>query len=220
MVDEKRGPGRPRSIERHRAVLRATNELLSERRYAEVTMEGIAERAGVAKQTLYKWWPSRARLVMEAYLELVGRRLPIPEAERPRSEETNLDAALLDLMLETYRAFDSDGLGRIFAGLVADAQSDPELLGEFRESYMAVRRARVAELLREGISRGELPRDVDVELALDLLYGPMWIRLLVKRAPLDSTFAEGVVGTVLHGLRAATSALPARKQAPKERVVR
>lgn len=220
MVVEKRGPGRPRSVERHRAVLRATNELLSELRYAEVTMEGIAERAGVAKQTLYKWWPSRPRLVMEAYLERVGQRVPIPEADRPRAEDTTLDTTLLALMLETYRAFDSDGLGRIFAGLVADAQSDPELLDEFRESYMAVRRAHVAGLLHGGISRGELPRNVDVELALDLLYGPMWIRLLVKRAPLDCAFAEGVVGTVLQGLRTSTRGLSARKRPPKEKVVR
>lgn len=220
MADERRGPGRPRSIECHRAVLRATNELLSERRYADVTMEGIAERAGVAKQTLYKWWPSRPRLVMEAYLERVGRTVPMPAVARPRTGEASLDTDLLALMVETYRAFDEDGLGRIFAGLVADSQSDPELLDEFRDSYLAIRRAQVADLLRAAVSRGELPGGVDVELALDLLYGPMWLRLLVKRAPLDRAFAEGVVDTVLQGLRTSTRGLPARKRAPKEKVVR
>jgi AcrR family transcriptional regulator len=200
--------------------LRATNELLSERRYADVTMEGIAERAGVAKQTLYKWWPSRPRLVMEAYLERVGRTVPMPAVARPRTGEASLDTDLLALMVETYRAFDEDGLGRIFAGLVADSQSDPELLDEFRDSYLAIRRAQVADLLRAAVSRGELPGGVDVELALDLLYGPMWLRLLVKRAPLDRAFAEGVVDTVLQGLRTSTRGLPARKRAPKEKVVR
>lgn len=203
---ERRGPGRPRSVECQTAVLRATAELLDEGRYVEVTMEAIAKRAGVAKQTLYKWWPSRARIVMEAYREKVGGTIRI-------ADTGDFDQDLERLMIETATGLrrSSDGLrglGAVLAGLIADAQNDVELLEEFKTSYFAPRRARVVALVEGAKERGELPKDADVELVLDLLYGPIWVRLLVGHAPLDAKFAREVVANVLRGLRAGA---PARR---------
>ncbi len=197
--------GRPRSVACQNAILRATADLLGEVRYSDLTMESIAKRAGVAKQTLYKWWPSRARLVMEAYRERVGGAIPI--------EDTGvLDHDLEKLMLETTRALREasrdgrTGLGAVFAGLIADAQGDEELLEEFRRSYFDLRRARVGKLLESAKVRGELPARTHVESALDLLYGPIWLRLLVRHGPLDEALAREVVANVLRGLRAAPQA--------------
>jgi AcrR family transcriptional regulator len=195
-----RSPGRPRSIACHDAVLRATADLLDEVRYSEVTMEAIAKRANVAKQTIYKWWPSRPRLVMEAYRERIGVAIRI-------TDSGHIDRDLERLMIETTTALREasqngrTGLGAVFAGLIADAQGDVELLDEFRKSYFDVRRARVAELLGSAVRRGELPAHTDIETALDLLYGPIWLRLLVRHAPLDAKLAKSVVASVLGGLR-------------------
>lgn len=207
-----RGPGRPRSLACRKAVLEATSDLLSEVRYAEVTMERIAKRAGVAKQTIYKWWPSRPRLVMEAYREKVGFAISI-------SDTGDLDRDLERIMIKTTRALrdasadGGTGLGAVFAGLIADAQGDAGLLDEFRKSYFHMRRARVASLLENAKGRGDLPHDTDVETVLDLLYGPIWLRLLVRHGRLDAKLAKAVVANVLRGLRGAP------KPAPKKRVV-
>jgi len=99
------------------------------------------------------------------------------------------------------------GLGAVLAGLIADAQNDPELLEEFRSSYFSPRRARVVALLEGAKERGELGKAVDVDLVLDMLYGPIWVRLLVGHAPLDAKFAKGVVS---HVLRALAVPAPAR----------
>lgn len=209
---EARGPGRPRSLACRKAVLEATADLLSEVRYSDVTMERIAKRAGVAKQTLYKWWPSRPRLVMEAYRERVGVAISI-------SDTGDLDRDLERIMIETTRALRDasadgrTGLGSVFAGLIADAQGDADLLDEFRKSYFDIRRARVASLLENAKGRGELPRDTDIETVLDLLYGPIWLRLLVRHGRLDAKLAKAVVANVLRGLREAP------KPALKRRVV-
>ena len=211
-----RSPGRPRSVACHDAVLRATADLLDEVRYSEVTMESIAKRANVAKQTLYKWWPSRARLVMEAYRERIGVAIRI-------TDTGHLERDLESLMIETTTALREasrdgrTGLGAVFAGLIADAQGDAELLDEFRKSYFDVRRARVAELLEGAVRRGELPAHTDIETALDLLYGPIWLRLLVRHAPLDAKLAKSVVASVLGGLRRApgSGVAVAKRTAPK-----
>lgn len=198
---EKRGPGRPRSVACQLAVLRATAELLDEGGYAAVTMEAIARRAGVAKQTLYKWWPSRARLVMEAYRERVGGAILIADTGRFADD---LERLFLETTSSLRRSTGGPrGLGAVLAGLVADAQGDPELLEEFRTTYFAPRRARVASLFASARARGEIPADTDLNLVLDLLYGPLWIRLLVGHAPLDRRFARGVVAHVLRAIGAA-----------------
>ncbi len=210
----RRGPGRPRSLACQAAVLRATSELLGEVRYADLTMESVAKRAGVAKQTLYRWWPSRARLVMEAYREKVTREIRI-------FDTGDLDGDLERIVVETARALGGNGpagLGSVFAGLIADAQGDADLLDEFRSSYLTIRRARIAALLEGAMTRGDLPAHTDVETALDLLYGPIWLRLLVRHSPLDAKFAKVIVRTVLVGLRGTTcsSAAGPRSQPPEK----
>lgn len=182
--------GRPRSERCRAAILKATADLLEEQPYANVTMESIAERADVSKQTIYKWWNSRPRLAMEAYAARQGTRIPLPDTGAVRSD-------LIDVSRQTCRVLRRKRVGATFAGLIAEAQSDPSFATDFREQYIGVRRRVIATLLERGIVRGELKSNIDVPLVMDLLYGAIWYRLLLRNAPLNDAFADAVVDHVL-----------------------
>lgn len=189
--------GRPRSQECHQAILRATVELLEARPYRDVTMERIAERAGVAKQTLYKWWPSKASLAMEAWAARMEALIKMPDTG-------SIEKDLESMLRQVCHTLSRGNQGQTLAGLIADAQSDPELAVAFRDSYIMRRRRACAAILQRAVERGELRRDVDAPLVLDLMYGPVWYRLLLRNAPLDGKFATGVVRSVLASIRAAS----------------
>jgi AcrR family transcriptional regulator len=190
--DKKRG--RPRSERCHNAILDATAELLEERRYRDVSIEAIAERAGVGKQTIYKWWSSKATLAMEAYALRVMERIPPPDTG-------TIEGDLNYIMIRSCQLLGQSHMGSTIAGLMADAQSDPVLLSEFRGVFIASRREMVTGVLRRAILRGEIREDLDIPFLLDLLYGPMWYRMLLQRAPLDEAFATGVVRSLLPGMK-------------------
>jgi AcrR family transcriptional regulator len=172
-------------------------ELLGEYRYAEVTMEGIAARAGVSKQTLYKWWPSKARLAMEAYADTVAYRIPAPDTG---STEEDLRSLLCSTCQTLGR--EEPSLGETLAGLIAEAQSDQELGQELRHTLISVRRAIATNILQRGMARGEVDLTLDLPLVLDLLYGPIWYRLLLRNAPLNRAFAHEIVAHLMPRLRA------------------
>jgi AcrR family transcriptional regulator len=187
--------GRPRSKQCHNAILDATAELLEERRYRDVSIEAIAERAGVGKQTIYKWWSSKATLAMEAYALRVMERIPAPDTG---TIEGDLDF----IMIRSCQVLTQGNMGSTITGLMADAQSDPVLLSEFRGVFIASRREMVAGVLRRATLRGELRADLDIPFAIDLLHGPLWYRMLLQRAPLDEAFALGIVRSLLPGMKA------------------
>lgn len=193
-ADPPRGPGRPRSEHCRLAALEAAADLLEERPYPAVTIEGIAERAGVSKQTIYKWWGSRAALCMEAYSVRTAARFTEPSGGPVREQ-------LTALLAETCRVLRQDNNGAIVAGFIAEAQADPELAAELRDVLIASRRRAVKAVLARGIEAGELRPDLDVSLAIDLMYGPVWYRLLLRSAPLDEAFAGAVMDHLWGSLR-------------------
>lgn len=201
--------GRPRSIACHQAILRATMELLTESSYGEVTMEGIAARAGVSKQTLYNWWPSKARLAMEAYAATAATR--IPESDTGSTQEDL--QRLLCFTCQVLRRGESS-LGATLAGLIAAAQSDDELGCELRETLIAARRRVATRILQRGMERGEVDPELDLPLVLDLLYGPIWYRLLLRNAPLNRAFAHEIVAHLMPRLRRPQRAAPGPEPAP------
>lgn len=192
-----RGRGRPRSEECHRAILSATVELLNELPYGEVTMEAIAARAACAKQTLYKWWPNKARLAMEAWAAKMILAVPIVD-------DGPVEANLMRMMRTLCRVLSQPAMAQTMSGLMAEAQTNPELGREFRETYIGPRRAAVAELLTHGIARGELRADIDTQLVLDMMFGPLWYRLLLRNAPLDDRFAKASIDHVMAVIRSTT----------------
>jgi AcrR family transcriptional regulator len=189
-----RPPGRPRSERAHRAILQAANELLEKEGFAAVTVEAIAERAGVSKATIYRWWPNRAAVVMDGFLSIVASEVPFPHTGHAR-EDIRIH------MRRLAEAF-SGNLGSTVAALIAEGQADPELAEALRSRWLSVRRMEAREILELGIERGELREDLDPEVAVDVLYGPIYYRMLVGHAPLDEDFANTLADHVFAGLRA------------------
>ena len=191
---QSRPPGRPRSERAHRAILQAANELLENEGFAAVTVEAIAERAGVSKATIYRWWPNRAAVVMDGFLSIVSSEVPFPHTGHAR-EDIRIH------MRRLSEAF-SGNLGRTVAALIAEGQADPELAEALRSRWLSVRRTEAREILELGIERSELREDLDPEVAVDVLYGPIYYRMLVGHAPLDEDFADTLADHVFAGLRA------------------
>jgi AcrR family transcriptional regulator len=184
---------RRRSARSHRAIVAATQELLVERGYRELTIEGVAARAGVGKQTIYRWWPSKAALVLEAYL--AGSE----EVARPAESGVLLEDVralvhwLIDVLAQPIG-------GRVVAGLVADLQHDRDLAEGFHRDVVPTRRSAMLAVLEGGRERGELRAEADLELAVDALHGAVFYRLLFSGEPLDAEFTERLARQVLDGL--------------------
>ena len=189
-----RPPGRPRSERARRAILRAANELLEGEGFAAVTVEAIAERARVSKATIYRWWPNRAAVVMDGFLSIVSSEVPFPHTGRARE----------DIRIHMRRLAEAFGgkMGRTVAALIAEGQADPELAEALRSRWLSVRRVEVRDILELGIERGELRDDIDLDVAVDVLYGPIYYRMLVGHARLDEAFAHILADHIFAGLAA------------------
>ena len=189
-----RPPGRPRSERARRAILQAANELLESEGFAAVTVEAIAERARVSKATIYRWWPNRAAVVMDGFLSIVSSEVPFPHTGRARE----------DIRIHMRRLAEAFGgkMGRTVAALIAEGQADPELAEALRSRWLSVRRVEVRDILELGIERGELRDDIDLEVAVDVLYGPIYYRMLVGHARLDEAFADVLADHIFAGLAA------------------
>lgn len=184
--------GRRRSEQSHRAILESALAILAEQGYRALTIEGVAARAGVGKQTIYRWWSSKAAIVLEALTADTQERLPSPDTGSVRDDLEQLLAASLRELAQRS--------GPIVCGLMAEAQLDPEFGRAFREDFIARRREVLLDVLRRGQHRGEISDLTDLELIVDLIYGPMWYRLLNKHAPLDEDFARRLIEQIFAGL--------------------
>jgi len=187
--------GRPRSERARQAILEAASELLLARGLSAVSMDAVAERAGVSKATIYRWWPTKETLALDAlYTEWASAR--------PHPRDTgSLRGDLLSLLRPWARLAGSRPYGRVVAALLTEAQTDPVFAAEYRERFVEPRRQQAREIFRRAIERGEIPADTKVEVALDLLYGPLYHRLLHGHAPLNDRFVREVIDMVLDGVR-------------------
>ena len=190
----KRPPGRPRSEESHRSILRSTLKLLQQDGgFAELSIEAIAADASVGKTTVYRWWPTKAALVADAFFASAEEELQFPN-----TGSVERDMSLQ--MRRVIRIFRSER-GKVVAALLAGGQSDPELLEAFRERFLWPKRRQAYQTLQRGIDLGELPADSDLDLILDSLYGPIYMRFLIRHDKLDEGFADEICGAVLQGLK-------------------
>lgn len=176
------------------AVLTAAGELMLEGGLAAATMEAIAARAGVSKRTLYKYWPSRGAVALEGFMRSAATSWSLPE---------NASAAesLEGLVVAAARLFTQTPAGPLMRSLIADAQSQDEIATAIRDQWLRPRRAVSADLIRQGIAAGEFRADIDVEVTLDLLFAPVYYRLVLGHDTLDEPFAAASVRLLIAGLR-------------------
>jgi AcrR family transcriptional regulator len=185
--------GRPRSEKARSAVLEAAAELLLERGLAAVSMDAVAARAGVSKATIYRWWPSKETLALDA---LYNEWAAVP----PATDTGSLRGDLLSLLRPWARLAARRPYGRVIAALLTEAQTDPAFGREYRARFLEPRRDQARAIFRRAIERGEIRADTKIEVALDLLYGPVYHRLLHGHAPLNDRFIRDVIDTALDGI--------------------
>jgi AcrR family transcriptional regulator len=187
--------GRPRSQQAHRAILAAAGELLLARGLSAVTMDAVAERAGVSKATIYRWWPSKETLALDAlYTEWATAR-PAPR------DTGSLRGDLLSLLRPWAKLAGSRPYGRVVAALLSEAHSDPVFANEYRHRVLQPRREQARAIVDRAIERGEIPANTKIDVALDLLFGALYHRLLHGHAPLNDRFVRDVVDMALNGIQ-------------------
>lgn len=184
--------GRPRDARADRAILEATLELIAERGIHEFRTDDVAARARVGKGAIYRRHPSKDDLVMASVAALVDEEIVVPDTGSTRAD-------LLALMREAVALYRGSLPGRLMPNLVSAMAERPELARVVRQGFLIRRRSALAEVLHRGVDRGDLRPDVDLELVLDVLGGPLFYRLLITGGPLDEQLAEGVTELILRG---------------------
>jgi AcrR family transcriptional regulator len=188
--------GRPRSEAAHQAVLAAAAELLLDHGLHAVSMDAVAERAGVSKATIYRWWPKKEILALDM---LFNQWVAVT----PQQYESGvLRSDLRALLLAWTRLATSRPYGRVTAALLAEARTDPAFSAEYQRRILEPRRDQARMIFADALARGEISGDMKVEVAIDLLYGPLYHRLLHGHAPLDDEFVDDIVDMALRGIQA------------------
>lgn len=185
--------GRPRNLETEKAILTASYDLLLENGFGAVTVEKIAERAKVSKATIYKWWPNKAAVVMDGFLSAAMSRLPVPD--------TGTVAEDIFIQANNLAKFLTSREGKVINELIAEGQSDLKVAEEYRSRYFNPRRLDSRRILERGVQRGELKKDLDLELCIDLIYGPLFYRLLVTGENIEEDFIRILINYAFEGIQ-------------------
>lgn len=185
--------GRPRSEATRTDILNASYDLLIENGLAAVTVEKIAERAKVSKATIYKWWPNKAAVVMDGFLNAINFELPIPDTGSIFED--------MFIQVDNFVKFLTTKKGSVITEIIAEGQHDAQLAEIYRKAYFTPRRDISKQILNKGISRGELSNDLDLEVTIDLIWGPIFYRLLITGDAIDSNFIKSIIGYAFEGIR-------------------
>jgi AcrR family transcriptional regulator len=176
-----------------KAVLEVATEILETQGYAALTVDAIAAGAGVSKATIYRWWADKADVAMDAVLAAIEPEIVAPDTGSLRQDLEQQLLSVVDLLTTTSH-------GPAIAGLIAEIQSSPRVGEAFRERFLTARREAAFVVLRRGRERGELAPSIDLDVAVDALYGPIYYRLLLGHQPLDHHFARALLSQLCDGL--------------------
>ncbi|WP_057763039.1 TetR/AcrR family transcriptional regulator [Cytobacillus praedii] len=185
--------GRPRNVEAQKSILSASYELLLENGFQFVTVDRIAERAQVSKATIYKWWPNKAAVVMDGFLYAASERLSVPDTGSAYND--------IQIHATNLTRFLTSKEGTIIKQLLGEGQFDSGLADAYRDRYFRPRRLEARSLLEKGIDRGELKKNLNIDICIDLIYGPIFYRLLVTGQTLDELYVQQLVLNAFEGIR-------------------
>lgn len=185
--------GRPRSEKTKTDILTASYDLLIENGFGAVTVEKIAEKAGVSKATIYKWWPNKAAVVMDGFLNATTEKLPIPDTGSTIDD--------MFIQVSNFVEFLMSKKGNVITEIIAEGQFDQNLADIYRKAYFKPRRVISKQILERGILRGELRKDLNMELSIDLIWGPVFYRLLITGEVLDDTFIRNLINYAFEGIK-------------------
>jgi len=192
MTQAARGPGRPRDEEVRKRILASAAQLLKEKAFDDITVDAIAEGSGSCKATVYRWWPNKAAVLIEAFRETVSRELPYPDTGDFRTD--------IQLQLRNFVKIILGGRGKVFARFIAGAQADPDVAEAFREAWIRPRRAEAKKVFARYVESGVARPDLDLDLAVEILFSPLYYRLLTGWGKITDAYIEELTDTALHGL--------------------
>ncbi|MFF4773987.1 TetR/AcrR family transcriptional regulator [Microtetraspora fusca] len=198
-MPDTRKPNPARRNERSRqAILAAARELISEMGYARVSIEAIAARAGVGKQTIYRWWPSQGAVIFDSFLDLSrdaeGQGVALPDTG-------DIEADLKLVMRATVAEFADPRFEAPIRALNAEIINDPELAAQYREKLAGPVDDAKKTRLRSAQQAGQLAADADLDLVLEVLYAPLYQRWLHRSGPLTAEYADALVEVTLKAFR-------------------
>jgi AcrR family transcriptional regulator len=176
------GAGRPRSEHARKAILDATRKLLTRTPLQTLSIEAIAKKAGTGKTTIYRWWPTKAAVAMEAFLEQPGIQNIVPTT----ATASEAIARQIESMIRQLRGQN----GRIIAGIIAESQADPAVLDLLYEKFLKERTEVLYTQIEIGKKSGEFRADIRTDIAMDMLMGPLFLRVLSGEHGIDNDFAE------------------------------
>ncbi|MEZ5141849.1 MAG: TetR/AcrR family transcriptional regulator [Acidimicrobiales bacterium] len=187
------GPGRPRSAEADRAIDRAALELLAEAGFEGVTIEEVAARAGVARSTVYRRYPCKTDLLVDAAARTSDDARSVPDTG-------TIEGDLLDVAHQLHRMLTDSLIGRTVPAAIAAAARHPEL-AEGHRAMVQRRRSGTRAVIDRAVARGELPDDIDTDLLLDLVSAPIFYRVLISGEPVTDRYLRRLVRTAVEGVR-------------------
>lgn len=187
--------GRTRDEAAEKRVLTSTFELVGSKPPGQVSINDIAAAANVAKQTIYRWWPSRTAVILDALVTGTMKATPFPETNNIRAD--------FEAHLRTVIKLFNSPTGRIVREMLAEAQTDPTIANEFRQRFWQPRRDLSQARLERGIELGLVRADLDHEIVLDAIYGPLWTRLVIGHLPMKPTHAAAITSAIWPGIDAA-----------------
>jgi AcrR family transcriptional regulator len=177
--------GRPRSETSKNAILNATIHLLEQADYASLTIEGIAANAGVSKATIYRWWNNKTALVLDAFLMVIEPVAQFPETATVREK-------FLHQLQVLSNVFNSR-LGRTMLSIITENEPESEIVKSFQQLYISPRREYAKSILEKSVALGEINSVIDLDIVLDMLYGPVYFRVLISKKTLDREYSETLV---------------------------
>jgi AcrR family transcriptional regulator len=180
--------GRPRDENVHRAILDATRDFIRDEGYSSFSIEGVAARAGVAKQSIYRRWASKGALLVDLYMDGLQTTSPLPTRGWAND--------LLAIMLQTTKRLQDTTYGNLLKGLAIEAQSDPEIRKIVLDKIIEPRRQAARSVIERAIGSGQLPEDLDADMVVDFVFGSVWFNLLLGDATVGNRLAHRIVETI------------------------